>query len=82
MGSSGSFTTALLRGLYAYTKGIIHPNELAEKACHIEMDLLGESIGKQDQYAAAFGVFNLIEFNSDDSVSVEPIICKRELGSP
>src|SRR5262249_14905796 len=53
LGSSGSFTTALLRALYAYTKGIIHTRELAEKACHIEIDLLGEPTGKQDQYVAA-----------------------------
>jgi D-glycero-alpha-D-manno-heptose-7-phosphate kinase len=53
LGSSGSFTTALLRALYAYTKGIIHTRELAEKACHIEIDLLGEPNGKQDQYIAA-----------------------------
>src|SRR5690606_35754869 len=55
LGSSGSFTTALLKALHTYRKNIIHPRELAEQACHVELDLLGEPIGKQDQYIAAFG---------------------------
>src|SRR5580704_8415084 len=55
LGSSGSFTTALLSALHAYSKNHISQRELAEQACHIEMDLLGEPIGKQDQYIAAYG---------------------------
>jgi len=46
LGSSGSFTTALLRALHAHSKGVVHPRELAEQACHIEIDLLGEPVGK------------------------------------
>ena len=55
LGSSGSFTTALLKALHAHRKNLVHPRELAEQACHIEIDRLGEPIGKQDQYIAAFG---------------------------
>src|ERR1700745_3559516 len=55
LGSSGSFTTALLKALHTYKKDIVHPRELAEQACHIEIDLLNEQIGKQDQYISAFG---------------------------
>lgn len=62
LGSSGSFTTALLRALHASNRSIIHPRELAEQACHIEIDKLGEPIGKQDQYAAAFGGITCLNF--------------------
>ena len=55
LGSSGSFTTALLKALHAYSRNHVSPRELAEQACHIEIDLLGEPIGKQDQYIAAYG---------------------------
>jgi len=55
LGSSGSFTTALLRALHELKNESAHPDVLAEQACHIEMDLLGEPVGKQDQYIAAFG---------------------------
>src|SRR2546430_1144420 len=61
LGSSGSFTTALLRSLYAYKKQVVHPRDLAEQACHIEIDLLKEEIGKQDQYVSAFGGLNSFE---------------------
>jgi D-glycero-alpha-D-manno-heptose-7-phosphate kinase len=57
LGSSGSFTTALLKALHAHQKHLVHPRELAEEACHIEIDLLKEEIGKQDQYIAAFDLF-------------------------
>jgi D-glycero-alpha-D-manno-heptose-7-phosphate kinase len=73
LGSSGSFTTALLRALYAYTKGIIHTRELAEKACHIEIDLLGEPTGKQDQYIAAFGGITCFRFQRNGAVEVMPL---------
>lgn len=62
LGSSGSFTTALIKALYAYTHKLIHPNELAELACHIEIDKLGEPIGKQDQYIAAYGGLTCLHF--------------------
>jgi D-glycero-alpha-D-manno-heptose-7-phosphate kinase len=73
LGSSGSFTTALLKALYAYRKRLIHPKELAELACHIEIDRLGEPIGKQDQYIAAYGGITCFAFRKDDSVEAEPL---------
>ncbi len=79
LGSSGSFTTALLRGLYAYTKGIIHPHELAAKACQIEMDLLGEPIGKQDQYIAAFGGITCFRFRRNGAVEAMPLAVDDEV---
>lgn len=73
MGSSGSFTTALLRALHLLEKNFIPPRELAEQACHIEMDLLGEPIGKQDQYIAAFGGITCFTFCPTGHVNVEPL---------
>lgn len=73
LGSSGSFTTALLRALHAHGKSIIHPRELAEQACHIEIDLLGEPIGKQDQYIAAFGGITCFTFRRDGTIEAEPL---------
>src|SRR5579863_7004524 len=57
LGSSGSFTTALLKALYAHGRKVAHSQELAEVACDIEINRLGESVGKQDQYIAAYGGF-------------------------
>ena len=62
LGSSGSFTTALLKALHTHKKNLVHPQELAEQACHIEIDRLGEPIGKQDQYIAAFGGLTCFQF--------------------
>src|SRR3989441_73285 len=62
LGSSGSFTTALLKALHALKKNLIHPEELAEQACHIEIDLLKEPVGKQDQYIAAYGGVTCFRF--------------------
>jgi D-glycero-alpha-D-manno-heptose-7-phosphate kinase len=73
LGSSGSFTTALLKALYAHRKRLLHPGELAELACHIEIDRLGEPIGKQDQYIAAYGGLTCFTFNADDSVMAKPL---------
>ncbi|MBI3563081.1 MAG: galactokinase [Gammaproteobacteria bacterium] len=73
LGSSGSFTTALLKALYAHRRQLIHPNELAELACHIEIDRLGEPIGKQDQYIAAYGGLTCFTFHKDDSVTAVPL---------
>ena len=78
LGSSSTFTVGLLHALNAYIGCYVSSETLAAYSCHIEIELCGEPIGKQDQYAAAFGGFNLIEFNSDDSVVVSPIICKRK----
>jgi D-glycero-alpha-D-manno-heptose-7-phosphate kinase len=77
LGSSSSFTVGLLNALYAY-KGILKSaEELAREACHIEIDILGEPIGKQDQYIAAYGGFRYIQFNSDETVLTEPIIWSK-----
>src|SRR5688572_26175590 len=73
LGSSGSFTTALLKALYAHRKRLIHPQELAELACHIEIERLKEPIGKQDQYIAAFGGITCFEFHKDGKVKAEPL---------
>jgi len=78
LGSSSSFTVGLLNALHAFANRYASAEKLGEESCAIEIERCGEPIGKQDQYAAAFGGFNLIQFNPDDSVSVEPIICKRE----
>jgi D-glycero-alpha-D-manno-heptose-7-phosphate kinase len=79
LGSSGSFTTALLRALHAHAKSIIHPRDLAEQACHIEIDLLGEPIGKQDQYIAAFGGLTCFTFHRNGSVEAVPLAIKEEV---
>jgi D-glycero-alpha-D-manno-heptose-7-phosphate kinase len=73
LGSSGSFTTALLRALYALNKAFVPPQELAEQACHIEIDLLREPVGKQDQYISSFGGIACFRFLPDDRVIVEPL---------
>jgi len=73
LGSSGSFTTALLKALYAHRRQLIHPQELAELACHIEIDRLGEPIGKQDQYIAAYGGLTCFTFHKDNSVTAVPL---------
>lgn len=73
LGSSGSFTTALLKALHVGQRRPIQPRELAEQACHIEIDRLGEPIGKQDQYIAAFGGVTAFTFRRDGSVEVAPV---------
>jgi len=73
LGSSGSFTTALLKCLYAHRKRHLHQEELAQLACHIEIDRLGEPIGKQDQYAAAYGGITCFDFHRDDKVTAKPL---------
>tara|TARA_A100001015_G_scaffold105408_1_gene116940 strand:+ start:1243 stop:2226 length:984 start_codon:yes stop_codon:yes gene_type:complete len=78
LGSSSSFTVALLHALYTFKEEKISKEDLGKFASHIEIDLCGDEIGKQDQYASAFGGLNLIEFKEDDSVIVSPVICKAE----
>jgi D-glycero-alpha-D-manno-heptose-7-phosphate kinase len=73
LGSSGSFTTALIKALYAHRRRLIHPAELAKIACEIEIDRLGEPVGKQDQYIAAFGGITSFEFHANDEVEVKPV---------
>jgi len=73
LGSSGSFTTALLKALYTHRKRHLHQEELAELACNIEIDRLCEPIGKQDQYIAAFGGLTCFTFHRDGKVTSEPL---------
>jgi len=73
LGSSGSFTTALLRGLHALKRNPITRQELAEQACHIEIGKLAEPVGKQDQYIASFGGITCFRFRPDDSVEIQPL---------
>jgi D-glycero-alpha-D-manno-heptose-7-phosphate kinase len=73
LGSSGSFTTALLRALHTLKKNLVHPHELAEQACHIELDILREPVGKQDQYIAAFGGLTCFRFLPNDQVEAWPL---------
>jgi D-glycero-alpha-D-manno-heptose-7-phosphate kinase len=70
LGSSGSFTTALLRALHTRQRNVISPHALADEACRIEIDLLREPVGKQDQFIAAYGGVTCFEFNKDDGVTV------------
>ena len=68
LGSSGSFTTGLLKALHALKRNIVHPAELAEQACDIELNKLGEPIGKQDQYIAAIGGITAFTFHPDGQI--------------
>jgi D-glycero-alpha-D-manno-heptose-7-phosphate kinase len=79
LGSSGSFTTALLKALHAHQRHLIHPQELAEQACDIEINRLGEPIGKQDQYIAAFGGITCFEFQPDGKVRAWPLRISEEM---
>jgi len=78
LGSSSSFTVGLLHTLYAYTGKYVSPNRLAAEACHTEIEILNEPIGKQDQYAAAFGGLHVYRFRKDGHVDVEPVIMSKE----
>ncbi len=79
LGSSSSYTVGLLNALYAYTGRLVKAEQLASEACRIEIDICGKPIGKQDQYIAAYGGLQFIQFNSDDSVFTDPIPCARPL---
>lgn len=78
LGSSGSFTTALLKALHTLKKNLIHPRELAEQACLIELELLKEPIGKQDQYIAAYGGLTCFRFLPNDQVEAWPLKIDQE----
>jgi D-glycero-alpha-D-manno-heptose-7-phosphate kinase len=78
MGSSSSYTVGLLNALHAYQGLHSGAERLAREACNIEIDICQKPIGKQDQYIAAYGGFQCIQFNPDHSVFVDPIICKPE----
>ena len=73
LGSSGSFTTALLKALYTFRRDLIHPHELARLACEIEINRLKEPIGKQDQYIAAYGGITCFQFLPDEKVEASPL---------
>ncbi|MBF0288341.1 MAG: galactokinase [SAR324 cluster bacterium] len=78
LGSSGSFTTALLKALHTHQKNLVHPEELAEQACHIELEMLQEPIGKQDQYIASYGGLTCFTFQTDGKVEAAPLKISEE----
>lgn len=78
LGSSSSFTVGLLHALHAFQHRYVTAKQLGDESCEIEIDICKEPIGKQDQFASAFGGFNCIIFNPDDTVDVQPIICRNE----
>jgi D-glycero-alpha-D-manno-heptose-7-phosphate kinase len=78
LGSSGSFTTALLKAFHALKKNLVHPAELAEQACCIELEKLGEPIGKQDQYISAYGGITSFRFMPDGRVEAAPLKVSEE----
>jgi D-glycero-alpha-D-manno-heptose-7-phosphate kinase len=79
LGSSSSFTVGLLNALHAHCGRYATANRLAEESCKVEIEHCHEPIGKQDQYAAAYGGFNFIRFNPDDSVEVKKMLCPQSL---
>lgn len=78
LGASSCLLVGILNALYAYKGQKVSNDRLAKEACKIEIEILGKPIGKQDQYATSFGNLNFIKFNADESVSIEPIICRKE----
>lgn len=78
LGSSGSFTTALLKVLHTHYRRHINPEALAQLACKIEIENLAEPIGKQDQYIASYGGVNEFVFNEDGTVKVSPLNISTE----
>lgn len=73
LGSSGSFTTALLKALYSFERRLLLPGDLARLACELEIDRLGRPVGKQDQYIAAYGGITCFEFDRSGEVRAEPL---------
>jgi D-glycero-alpha-D-manno-heptose-7-phosphate kinase len=78
LGSSGSFTVGLLRAIYAMKRQHVTATVLAEEACHIEIDLLGRAVGKQDQYIAAFGGLSCFTIETDGRIQVSPLTVSNE----
>jgi D-glycero-alpha-D-manno-heptose-7-phosphate kinase len=78
LGSSSTLTVGLLNALYAFKGDLKSRHTLADEACKIEIEILGEPIGKQDQFIAAYGGIQHIQFNPDESVYVDPVICTPE----
>ena len=79
LGSSGSFTSALIFAIHAYKGVYIEKKDLAEAACHVEIDILKEPIGKQDQYITSFGGINNIIFNKNNDIQVNPLQLNNEI---
>lgn len=79
LGSSSAFTVGLLNGLYNYIGKSLTPHELAEKACEIEIDILKNPIGKQDQFAAAYGGINYFRFNDDEKVIRKEVQLSKQM---
>jgi D-glycero-alpha-D-manno-heptose-7-phosphate kinase len=78
LGSSGSFATALLKALHTLGNRVVSPREVAEQACQIEIERLGEPVGKQDQYIAAIGGVTCFEFRPDERVEIWPLKLSTE----
>ncbi len=78
LGSSGAFTVGLLRTVYAHKRAHVTASALTEEAAHIEIEVLGEPVGKQDQYIAAFGGLTCFEFHEDDHVTVTPLAVSQD----
>ena len=78
LGSSSSFIVGLANALYAYTNKFASASQLAKEASQLEIDVLKEPIGKQDQFAAAYGGFNIIRFYNNEHVDVQPVIASQE----
>lgn len=79
LGASSSILVGTLNALHAYKGEHVSAETLAQEACKIEIDILGHPIGKQDQYASAYGGINYIQFNADESVLVDPVIFNKEI---
>ena len=79
LGSSSSFGVGLLHALHTFKGEFAGPEQLAREACHIEIEMLGRPIGKQDHYAAAYGGINYIQFLRDENTLVDPLICRKEV---
>lgn len=79
LGSSSALAVGVLNALYAYEGINVSAERLAREACYIEIEILNNPIGKQDQYACAYGGFNSIKFNSDETVKIDPILWKSEV---
>lgn len=79
LGSSSTYTVGLLNALYAYKGMAVGADRLAREACEIEISRCGKPIGKQDQYIAAYGGMQFIQFNPDESVFIDPVIIKKEI---
>ena len=77
LGSSSAYLVGLLTSLHEYRRGFASPAAIAEEACHIELEVLGKPIGKQDQYMAAFGGMTVMDIDPNGSVSVRPVVSRR-----